>query len=367
VRLDLAAVSYISSAGLRVLLAHWKELRRTKGSLAVTAVSAEVERIFKLAGLGMLLEGKVTATGTTDSPFTSGATTARVRPWKGPGFTGEIEELSANARWRGKLILPSAPNPSSPSQSFKLPLPTLALGLGAFGNSSPDSALRLGEFLAVNGNAVCLPTDGTNRPDYAVSEGEMAPEAWVAEGLVADGAFARMARFEAVGDTGGVKLSDLISNLLNVSGDSPYAFAAVVESVALVGAYRRRPPSVTTRDNNFAFPAVREWLTFTAEPSYQNTIALLVGVVARENSAMSAFTRPYGVKSGPRAHIHAAVFPYRPVRYGLSDLGQTLGGLFESKRIITVMHLLSDPRPEVGAGESRFYRGACWFAPIDIS
>lgn len=368
IRLDLAAVSYISSAGLRVLLSQWKELRRAKGRLAITAVSAEVERILKLAGLSVLLEVKATATtGTTETPFTASPATARQRTWNGPGFTGEIDELSATARWRGQLILSAGKSAEASSQLFKLPQPTLALGLGAFGESSADSALRLGEFLAVGGNAVCLPTDEMNRPDYAVSEGQMAPEAWVMDGLVAEGAFSHLVRFEAAADANGVKLSDLVASMLTSAGDKPIAFAAVLESVALVGAYRRKP-ATGEPTNAFAFPAIRDWLTFTAEPAYQNTVALLVGVASRDkNPALAAFTRPCGAAGSPQAHIHATVFPYRPVRYGHLELGETLDSLFDSKRIITVLHLLADLRPDIGAGESRFYRGACWFSPLDIS
>ncbi len=371
VRLDLAGVSYISSAGLRVLLAQWKELRRAKGSLIISALSTEVERILKLAGLSVLLEGKTTSTGTTDTPFTpaSASSGPRQHAWNGPGFTGEIEELAASARWRARII--GTPGQSSPAalQLCKLPQPTLALGLGAFGTDSADSVQRLGEFLAVNGNAICLPTDGSNHPDYALTEGAMAPEVWLREGLVAEGAFARMARFEAAPDaTQGVKLSDLVATVLKSNGDAPVAFTAVLESVSLVGACRRRKPGSPAMDNNFSFPAIRDWLTFTAEPAYQNTVALLVGVAAKDNSAAwSSFARPCGGPGSPRAHIHAAVFPYRPVRYGQIKLEETLDSLFDSKRISTVLHLLADLRPEIGAGESRFYRGACWFSPIDLA
>jgi hypothetical protein len=38
--------------------------------------------------------------------------------------------------------------------------------------------------------------------------------------------------------------------------------------------------------------------------------------------------------------------------------------LFESERVLGMLHLLYDDRAAGGVGESEFARGACWVAPI---
>jgi len=366
VRLDLTAVSYISSAGIRVLLSQWKELRRAQGRLSIPNLSVEVEKVLRLAGLGALLE----VAGVTPQPF---ARESSLQAWRGRDFTGEIETLAPAARWRGRFVgtpggpLNLAQIASAPLQTIPLPASTLALGFGALGATDADCASRLGELLAAGGAAVYLPASGDNQPDYDVAEGALIPEARLAQGFVAEGAFARMARFEVAGQAGAVALSDLLAGLLAAADAPQIAFAAVVESAALVGACLRRSPNAPGAEKIFEFPAVRDWLTFTAEPAYQNTVALLVGVAARESSAaLSGFTRSCGTNGSPRAHVHAAVFPYRPVRHGHLSLAETLAPLLESRRILGVLHLLPDLRPDAGAGESRFYRGACWFGPVDI-
>ncbi len=48
--LDLADLSYISSMGLRVLILLAKNLQKTKGSLALAALSNPVSDIFEIAG-----------------------------------------------------------------------------------------------------------------------------------------------------------------------------------------------------------------------------------------------------------------------------------------------------------------------------
>jgi anti-anti-sigma factor len=366
-RLELAGVSYISSAGIRVLLSQWKELRRAQGRLSITSVSHEVGRILQLAGLGMLLEGAVSLTEST----TQTSKDLKHDGWSGTGFSGESEELSTTARWRGKLIGPretplNFATTTSPLEAVKLPASALALGLGALGNSDAECAPRLGEMLAAGGCAVHLPPTGENQSDYAVAEGAHIPEARLVHGLVAEGAFAQLGRFETAGESSAVKLSDLAAGMLQITDAPQIAFAAVVETAAMVGACLRRPQGTPGADKIFEFPTVRDWLTFTAEPAYQNTTALLVGVVAREgNSPLAGFTRSGGV-AGPRLHVHAAVFSYRPVRLRQTALQETAAGLFESGRILGVLHLLADGRPASGAGESRFYRGVCWWGPLDL-
>src|SRR5262245_27448461 len=55
IRLDMAHVSYLSSAGIRVLLKFRKELEGIRGSLMVSRPSAAVQAVLELAGLAMLL------------------------------------------------------------------------------------------------------------------------------------------------------------------------------------------------------------------------------------------------------------------------------------------------------------------------
>lgn len=47
---DLAHVEYISSAGLRVLLALAKRMREQKGALALASLGDSVRQVFELAG-----------------------------------------------------------------------------------------------------------------------------------------------------------------------------------------------------------------------------------------------------------------------------------------------------------------------------
>jgi len=55
VRLDLAEVSYLSSAGIRILLKFFRQLERIRGELTISRPSEAVRTVLELAGLTMLL------------------------------------------------------------------------------------------------------------------------------------------------------------------------------------------------------------------------------------------------------------------------------------------------------------------------
>lgn len=56
ITLNFAQLSYISSAGLRVLLTLQKQVSRTGGSLTLTNVNQQVMEVFEMTGFGGILE-----------------------------------------------------------------------------------------------------------------------------------------------------------------------------------------------------------------------------------------------------------------------------------------------------------------------
>src|SRR5262245_46523124 len=55
IRLDMAAVAYMSSVGIRVLLRFYKQLQGIQGTFAVSNPSVPVKTVLELAGLEALL------------------------------------------------------------------------------------------------------------------------------------------------------------------------------------------------------------------------------------------------------------------------------------------------------------------------
>jgi len=371
-RLNMAAVEYLSSAGIGVLVQYYGKLKEIHGSFAVTSPSKSVRAVLGLAKLDRLLLADVRPPTTALLP-----TLFPLKRLERARATFEVFEYVADATLKCRAVgapelLDSCSFGAEHCRQMAFPDSAFAVGLGAFGHEFADCRNRFGEFLAVAGAAAYLPTDGTNVPDYLVAAETFVPEVQVLYGLAAEGAFAYLARFEANREAGAVGLNDLVDACLEISGAETAGVVMVAETAGLIGAALRRSPAspISVANGNpepgpLAYPQVREWLSFTAERAHARSLALVVGVAARGRcEALSPFIRPLGREAGAAGHFHAAAFSYRPLKKGEINLQKTVATLFEGAALHDVLHLLNDGREFSGAGESEFVRGACWISPV---
>jgi hypothetical protein len=253
----------------------------------------------------------------------------------------------------------------------EFPVPALGLGLGVLGADPVFGSDRLGEFLAAGGAAVCQPADGSQKPDYLLLQAALMPTVQVAYGLVARGGFRHLLRFDKGPEQASVPLSAVLRACLEAAARDAIGVVMIAETAALIGAALQKPPARPAGEparSIFAFPDVRDWLNFTAEPAFANTTSLIVGVVATAaGAARLPLLKPLVASGELHGHLHAAAFPYRPLRKGRVELAATVEMLFESEQVLGLLHLVHDWRPAQGAGESRFLRGVCWCAPIEVA
>jgi len=361
-RLNLSGVSYLSSAGIRVLVRAHKQLSAIQGSLSVSAPSEAVRSILELTGLMDLLVPAVTPGLKAES---SGA-----RILEKENIRFEVISLTPEARLSCQVIgdpaqLLGGGFREEDCRTVAFSKSSFGLGLGAFGSSFADCAGRFGEFLAVGGAVTYLPADGTNVPDYMLAAGNFIPRIEVLYSILCEGDFQIVAHFERK-DTGSApKLSEIVEGCLEIAEAEALGIVMIAESAGLIGTALRRSPALRDSGNAlFAFPQVRDWLSFAAEPVYTHALTLVVGVVARTApQRLVPLLRPLG-QSALAAHFHAAVFSYRPVKKRELDSQAATASLFEVEAPQALLHLLSDNREITGAGESQFVRGTCWMGPI---
>jgi len=65
-------------------------------------------------------------------------------------------------------------------------------------------------------------------------------------------------------------------------------------------------------------------------------------------------------------HIHAAVFPYRPIPKGMLAIHPTVNEILQTDRPTAVFHCIVDDREFDGIGETEVIRGAVWVAPVAL-
>jgi anti-anti-sigma factor len=363
IELDLSQVAFLSSAGIRVLLVTYRQLIAIRGRLVISQASVEVRQVIELSGLRVLLA--TTEPAQSDAPE---AADAPPRRFERDGARYDVHTVAPQAHIAVRAIGDPAALLNGGilvgalhRESF--PPARLAVGVGAFDLAGCQA--RLGELLAIGGAAVTLPTSGEGKPDWLVCEERLVPEAHLAYGLVGDGNFAHETRFEATAENGPVPLDALVAAALEIAAADSVAIAVVGEAAQFVGASLRRSPIGSS--GIFGFPAIRDRLDFTAEPAHAGTVGLVVGFAARRPAAeLAPHLRPIDRSGELVAHLHAAVFPYRPIRRGRIGLDETVRALFDAQTVLGLLHLLNDWRPGTGAGQTSFHRGALWSAPLTL-
>jgi len=362
IALDLSQVTYLSSAGIRVLVLLTKNLKTIGGTLRLIDPSPTVSEVLKLVGFQQLLDTAAAPAAPTivAKPATGKPAIRESRSIKLAANDFDVYTLNADAVQQGVVI---SEGKHGLKQPIVLPIPedTWAIGQGSLGsNNNPESA---GELLAVAGLAVTLPGDDPAHPDWMQQEGALVPEVSLLHGLKATGKFRYLLRFGETPETPPIRLSELAEAALELCTSDTVSWVVVAETAHLIGAALQMPASLGSGDL-FAFPSIRDRLLFTAEPAYAEETCLIVGVIARKPSLPLALqVRPSAEDSDLAMHVHACIVPFNPVRKGYIDLPESLDRVMETQTIRGVLHLLNDDREGVGAGESYLRRGACWCAP----
>jgi anti-anti-sigma factor len=361
--LNFAGVKYISSLGIRVVFLQYKTLKSVNGSLLISHPNELCRHILNTVGLAEILV-------TDDGQAAAAAAPGHAQRQRRGAATYEVYPQPVSRPLSCTLIgqpdlLASTGYTESDCRSLTFSSGAFGLGLGAFGEGFADCETRFGEFLAAGGCAIALPTSELNTlPDYVAEEGELVPKVETLYGLVGTGDFSSMVRFDALADGHGkVALSELVNTLVELSAASAIAFVVLAEAECLVGATLRKSPA--RQPLALALPGVRDWLSFTTEHKSEKSLCLLVGVAGRGIEGEAArFLRPIQAGSPLSAHIHAAVFPYRPVQRGELPFAGTVAGALAASTPNAFLHLMADTRRFEGVGETELARGAVWMGPL---
>ena len=375
IRLDCTDVSFLSSAGIRVLFNVHRAAKTAGARCLIGAASEPVARVLELTRLAPILReprpqesqpqeslgtgGRGQTPSGDAAPAAVGHATSDTRagrilfvglelPGSG-GLKGDVVGASAAAMLGSGL----GRLDDTPSR----PVPRHAFGLGLAGLADDALATIAGEMLAACGAVFHRAPQPFATVDYSLGEGSLVPTVRLASGLIWEGLPRGRAGFEPADDEPAVRFDELAAALLERSQADCLALVVVAEVHATATDNpRSRDPAVAAR-----------WLSFSREPVHARHTALVVGVVTRGNPAgpLEEFVRPLG-PDGPSGHAHAAIFPLRPLKRGAVDLAATVADLAASEPL-AVMHLLGDPQPVLGNGQSDFVRGCCWFAPLTVA
>jgi len=366
--LEMSGITFLSSAGIRILLKYRKELASLQGSLLILSPSENVANVLTLSGLldlfvaerpederpgreaaaaGGAGDGEVVLDGggiTVFSPFPGAVMSLRT-----VGDPRQLEE--------GKFL---------ESSRVRLPSDAIAVGIGGFGDDFTDCREQFGEFMSLGGSAITLPAESGHTPDFLTQAGDFVPGVQALYAVVCQGIFARFFTFGADSADDPIPFSRLAATALSICTADCIALAMIAETDGLVGASLLRSPTFSDDAPLFAFPGVRDRLALTSEPQWPGSLALVCGIALQgEDPRLDPFVRPLG-DGALSGHFHAAALSYRALPEGVLELAPTVAGLMQTRNLLGMAHLLNDTRPITGIGESRFLRGAVWCGPAKM-
>ena len=360
---NLSDVNYISSIGIRLFIKYYKQLKGINGSLSISEASENVKQVFSMVGLNDLFE-KPGETKASDEKIA-------VTKFSNGKANFEITELQTDALLKLTLVgNPPAINQSSFTEKDCVPVKfygnSYGVGLGAIGNDFEDCRNRFGECIGLGNVVGYQPTDGTNKPDYMIKTGGLVPEIKMLYGLLFEGEFSHLIRFDCLpGET--LPFSQLVSSLSETLKMENFGMLMFAETSGIIGATLNQSPIANPKGfSPFSFPEVRQQLYFTTEPAHHGTLAITAGLATKSTSDNAkAFTRSLSKDQDINGHFHAAIFPFHVLKKNKIDLHETLADLFENSQLHQIVHLVNDERELVGTGESEFVQGLCWIGKIN--
>jgi anti-anti-sigma factor len=359
VDLDTENISFLSSAGIRILVKQAKAFRNVSGKLDITKFSEGVKTVLDMVGMGSMFTGEI-------KPVVEESSNKEQPDNVKFGFRF-IKKNIGNTQSKVKITgnpdkIQDCSYTGEDSHFIRLDEPYFGLGIGAFGNGFEDCKSHYGEFISLGDSIAFLPSDSSKTPDYMTKTGNLIPEINVLYSIGTDGNFGSTTSFRHESETS-ISLSQIVEALAETCGYKSFSMLMIAESCGLVGASIKTSPA--SLEKPFVFPDIRNKIKLTTEPAYVKSIGITFGIVSTNpDEKLKPFLRPVSMGSNIYIHAHTAVFSYTPLQKENSDFGKTISYLFEDCEILDVLHLLNDNREINGIGESMFKSGICWTSEI---
>jgi len=357
---NMASVTYLSSAGIRILLSQYKKMNKIGGFFILENLSEIVSGVLEMVGMKTILTERKQESVPVEK------VESQLQEIKGYRFVNEVlsdEKMTVRLTGNPGLALNSGFT-ATDNQKIKFRAGHYSLGIGAIGEGFEDCKSRYGEFLALGDALVYKPADGSKVPDFAVKSGKFEPEINALCSLQAEGAFSNRISFEPMEFSPSISLEDLAAGFTQISGQQQFVFLLIAESDGLVGVSLSAPP--VGGKQLFEFPGIRENINFTTEPAYSSMLTISLGFYFLQPEVpLKSFLRPVSTRSSAFIHTHTVVFPFQALPKHETSAGKLIKQLFENSIAQDVLHLVNDLRDIDGLGDSTFKQGVGWIGKFN--
>ncbi|MCK9204610.1 MAG: STAS domain-containing protein [Bacteroidales bacterium] len=349
--LDFSGVTFMSSAGLRVIIHIHKSLKPIGGELVLIAVPVQVREVFRVSGMDPFL------TIFPDfQPLMEKVGTLKADPTI---HTIEIEGMSFE--WRplsdqpGKCFLIGDPgkinNASFEEKDNIMIRPseiTYGTGLAALGEVFGEYQSLYGESVVIGHHFFSYPAVEKPMVDFSYNTPDSDQHLNFLYGLGINGKFSGVLRFESF-----VESPDF-TKLIHLAGKmaTTPCFAVVImgTSCGIQWMHLKKPPVLIhhlSKGSIFDSNLFHDWMNFSPEEDDLNKTIIACGIASQSAQEIPPGMKRFFPKEG-NMHLHAAVFENGLWSNNIVDFEPELLRIAREFEVEKVVHLLPVSRLKTG-------------------
>ena len=349
--LDFTAVTYMSSAGLRVILQTHKSLTTIGGTLTLIAVPDPILEVFRVSGmiqvipvlpeLKSLISVEKKESGT---PEIMDIVLNEIHfQWrKGCAKSGYLFSYGNGAKLFGSLF--------SGEDVIRVKSAEIAYGagVGALGEDFREFGSLFGESIVVGHHFFSYPAVPKPVIDYAYFKPESGDTLNFLYGFGFTGEFSRVLRFDT--STAPVSLDNLFQAAGKLAETDVFGLVVLGKSGGIDWMHLRKTPLSTNKPaagSIFDMSHFQEWMKFSVEPEDHNKTVVGCGIVLKNQKRSDEHVKTL-FPQATTAHFHGLILQNGLWSNNILDFEEELQRIIKEFEAEKVVHLLPSSRLKNG-------------------
>ncbi|MCX5813401.1 MAG: STAS domain-containing protein [Proteobacteria bacterium] len=343
---DMAAVNYVSSAGLRVFISTQKSLKKAGGEIILSGVTETVFEIFKMSGIIPLFR-IVTSKDEIPGLIRKDSGGIEVITREIDGIV--LEYIEMEQRKSSPLFVVGKLDKTADSSFTEEDVVTVkpsemrfGCGLATLGDDYDEYKLLFGESMIANNTFFFYPAVKRSCVDFLINANKNSVVTYkFFHGFGFNGDYRYVLSFQ--GKNGPVDLSSIILSFFAISHANVIGICMIAETKGLWGMHIKQVPIFEQKPANgksiFDSDNFSDWIDYPVEPSYMNNIIVATGIAMRDRSCLGS-ERVFLIPEGSNFHIHGGIFDKATIGSNMADFDKELMRVFNECQVYKIQHIL---------------------------
>lgn len=340
---DFSDVSFLSSAGLRVLLINQKKMTAAGGEIAIFKITSNIREVFRLSGflkIFRIIENEDEFEDKSDSNHSVDLSSIELENLsleilKAGDFKGKVEAIGTS----DKIELSAYQE--SDSVIINAKDAEYFFGFAAIGDDWNNNCNYFGESVIINNSLFVYPAVKRPAVDFMIYSDEMTDTKYsVLNGFKFSGEPASYVSFRIKDEF--VEITTLLDSIAEALKTTSFAFTIIAESKGLRGMNLKQVPIVENKPQNgksiFENDNFSEWVNFPVDKDDFNSIVAGVGYYA---NSPNKYENIKILPSESKFHLHCGIFDKNLLNFKTDTYQNDLSVVINELEAKKVRHILS--------------------------